>query len=739
METKHLIWIGAGGAILPFFDFDDFDLVTLVEARSGAVERLRERFKNNDRVKLEEIVISDVSEETIFFNIKPETFSQVGDISNVRELFPNIAIKEKSEITTTSLVSLFEQVCSDNDRLTIVFDLPSENEKLVKIAVEQSANYTIEGFYVLNASESLISGNDDFKLVGRLQGDVCGNYLHFFRDPELLLLKKQLTELHKSSTEKVQNLECEIEKYRNNIHTSLATNTSLQQKEFAMLGQKMSDMLGVLKSAYSHQGKCTVDALKGEFEKIAASIASNKNQTNEVIALFSTIREQLKSDFVMELAKVSESFDFGSMERALDDKSVILSQRIEELKIEFENRFEKILTSIASNKKQTDEVVALFPTTREQLKSDFVKEFAKYNESFDLGSIQKSLDDNSVLLSQCIEELKVEYENKLEKISASIASNKSQTNEIFELLPTVREQLKSEFVSELDKVNKAFSSVSDNSSLGEKLEQLNSKVEELAASQRLFMEKQNSEDVARVIRNIPFLLQKTSYNTSKQIESFISLNKYINHHELPLSFHGWPISPDIGLTLIDYIENKNVDIVLEFGSGTSSVLFAKAFKLANSDTNNWCLKLPIISFEHNEEYLEKTSELLSSHNCRDMVNLTHAPLIDFEYNEQEKFLYYDCEEAIKRLSDTLGDNRKTILVLIDGPPGVTNKNARFPALPILLNHMSKHRLILVMDDYSRDDEKQTFELWQAMADKRYLSHSTKVIETEKGLAILTIN
>ena len=69
METKHLIWIGAGGAILPFFDFDDFDLVTLVEARSGAVERLRERFKNNDRVKLEEIVISDVSEETIFFNI----------------------------------------------------------------------------------------------------------------------------------------------------------------------------------------------------------------------------------------------------------------------------------------------------------------------------------------------------------------------------------------------------------------------------------------------------------------------------------------------------------------------------------------------------------------------------------------------------------------------------------------------------------------------------------------------
>lgn len=592
METKHLIWIGAGGAILPFFDFDDFNLVTLVEARSSAAECLRERFKNNVRVNLEEVVISDVSEENIFFNLKPEGFSQVGDISSVRELFPNVAIKDRSEITTTSLMSFLEGVCSDSDRLTIVFDLPNANEKLVERAIAQRANYYIESFYVLNASEGLIGSIDDgFKLIGRLEGDICGNYVHFYRDPEILSLRKQLIELRNSSAEKVKNLECEIEKYRNDIHASLAINTSLQQKEFSVLGQMLSDMLDALKSAYIQQGKASVDALKSEFEKISASISSNKSQTAEIVELFPAIREQLKSDFV----------------------------------------------------------------------------------------------------------------------------------------------------SELDKANKALNSVSDNVSFGEKLEQLNCKIEELAVNQSLFMDKQNSEDVARVIRNIPFLLQKNSYNTSKQIESFISLNKYINHHEIPLSFHGWPISPDIGLTLIDYIENKNVDIVLEFGSGTSSVLFAKAFKLANSDTHNWCLKRPIISFEHNEEYLEKTSELLSSHNCRDMVNLTHAPLIDFEYNEQEKFLYYDCEEVIKELSESLGDKKKTALILIDGPPGVTNKNARFPALPILLNHMSKHRLIVVMDDYSRDDEKQTFELWQALTDKRYLSHSIKIIETEKGLAILTIN
>ena len=87
----------------------------------------------------------------------------------------------------------------------------------------------------------------------------------------------------------------------------------------------------------------------------------------------------------------------------------------------------------------------------------------------------------------------------------------------------------------------------------------------------------------------------------------------------------------------------------------------------------------------------------------------------------------------------LGNDKKNILILIDGPPGVTNKNARFPALPILLNHMSKHRLIVVMDDYDRDDERETFKLWEELAKKRSLTHNGKFIETEKGLAILTIN
>lgn len=618
MDTKHLIWIGAGGATLPFFEFSDFDLVTLVEARASALELLRQKFKEHGHVNFEHLVISECSGVETFYSLRPEVFSQTGDISSVQGLFPNIAVTNKTDSATTSLESLLEKVCTDNEMLTLVLDVPSKNENLVEQVVAQSAKYIIEGLYVLSEKEELLTGAaNGFKLVGRLEGDICGNYLHYFRDPELQSLEARLAELQKSSKERVRNLEQEIKTIRNQMYSSLAANTSLQEKEFSSLAEKLNAISNTLESGYLQHIQSTLSDLVDKFE-----------------------------------VKLAES-------------SALLNENIQELKLYSQNGFEKVSTSITSQVSRVDELVDQLPAIQENLKGDLVAEFNRTKESFSLLSEERLFD--------------------------------------------------------------------------EKLDLLTSKVEELSVQQQLLSDKTNNEEVERVIRNIPFLLQKNSYNTSKQIESFIALNKYINHHEIPLNFHGWPISPDIGLTLIDYIENKSVDLVLEFGSGTSSVLFAKAFQLANTEQKDWCLERPIISFEHNEEYLEKTSLLLKSHKCREIVNLVHAPLVDFDYSEQQKFLYYDCDEIISDLSDSLANKKKTILILIDGPPGVTNKNARFPALPILLNHLSKHRLIIVMDDYKRDDEKETFELWESLAEKRYLSHSSKVIETEKGLSILTIN
>jgi hypothetical protein len=588
MKASHLIWIGAGNAALPFFEFDDFEKISLVDARQIALDRLQIKFKDYQNIDFVNALISDGGENETFYNVKPEWLSQVGDIDSVKDLYPNLSIVSKIEMDVTSLSELFRIIDVGQHEVTMVFDLPNLNHYLVRQLVSRSKQFNIKSLYVLDGDNVFEELSTVFTPVGRIKGDISGQYLHYFRDPLVESLEKELSQLKINSDKRVETLELQLEKSRNELMANLAASNQLQQKEFSFIEEKLKAI----------------------------------------------------SDAVLPLRNGLVQNSFKDLEEKL-------------------------------------------PAYQSDLKKTLALEAER---------ILVALDQDA----------KTHPLKELESSLTTLLSKKAEAAD-------------------------------------EKLVTLTNEVKRLSEHQLALTENSSDKETARVLRNIPFLLQKNSYNTSKQVESFISLNKYINQHEIPLSFHGWPISPDIGLTLVNYIENEDVDIVLEFGSGTSSVLFARAFRLANPEQSLWTIEKPIISFEHNEEYLEKTSRLLMSHGCRDVVNLTHAPLVDFEYIEQGKFLYYDCEEVIKDLSKALGENKKNLLILIDGPPGVTNKNARFPALPILLNHMSKHRLIVVMDDYDRDDEKDTFKLWEELADRRYLTHKSQVIETEKGLSILTIN
>lgn len=59
-----------------------------------------------------------------------------------------------------------------------------------------------------------------------------------------------------------------------------------------------------------------------------------------------------------------------------------------------------------------------------------------------------------------------------------------------------------------------------------------------------------------------------------------------------------------------------------------------------------------------------------------------------------------------------------IMVLVDGPPGATGHNARFPAHPKLLNHLSTAKFELILDDYNRTGEKSVVDKWIDLIRKR---------------------
>lgn len=222
------------------------------------------------------------------------------------------------------------------------------------------------------------------------------------------------------------------------------------------------------------------------------------------------------------------------------------------------------------------------------------------------------------------------------------------------------------------------------------------------------MKKQDT-DIANVRKALEITVKKEILNATMQIEAFLGVQSYINGGEVLPSMHGWPISPDFALYLIELIENNDYDLVIEFGSGTSTVLIAKTLAKAAGFRQG---KLPArqIAFEHLEEYQKKTLFALQKTGLADSVQLELAPLVPYAASDGNIYRYYACHETLSRLAKSLPRGVR-ILVMVDGPPGATGKHARYPALPVVYKHFSGARIDLLLDDYIRADEKEVAQLW----------------------------
>ncbi|WP_421757341.1 hypothetical protein, partial [Comamonas thiooxydans] len=235
-------------------------------------------------------------------------------------------------------------------------------------------------------------------------------------------------------------------------------------------------------------------------------------------------------------------------------------------------------------------------------------------------------------------------------------------------------------------------------------------------------------------------LGKGLANSVKQLESFMNIQSFFSSGDFFSDFHGWPISPDIGVFLLEKMRSQNYDLIIEFGSGTSTALFAKAAEVMSGKTQKSAvpktLKTEIVTFEHNQLYHEKTQKMLRSRKLDGYVNLIHAPLIDWK-DESQDYLYYDCQLDLSSLAEKYKEQKIKILVLVDGPPGKTCKNARYPAVPLIFNAFSKQSIDVVLDDANRPEEKSTINLWREFLNKRSVNFSETEISSEKGIFVFS--
>ncbi|MFB9069922.1 class I SAM-dependent methyltransferase [Citricoccus parietis] len=109
----------------------------------------------------------------------------------------------------------------------------------------------------------------------------------------------------------------------------------------------------------------------------------------------------------------------------------------------------------------------------------------------------------------------------------------------------------------------------------------------------------------------------------------------------------------------------------------------------------------IVSVDHLEEYAAQTRHEVEARGLGDTVEVRLSPLQPVDIKDQT-FQWYGLE--------AFHDLRDIDLLVVDGPPKSTGENARFPALPVLLDRLAPGCLV-VMDDFNRPDERAIVEGW----------------------------
>jgi hypothetical protein len=247
---------------------------------------------------------------------------------------------------------------------------------------------------------------------------------------------------------------------------------------------------------------------------------------------------------------------------------------------------------------------------------------------------------------------------------------------------------------------------------------------------------QQSELVA-LRKHLESTLKKELLNATKQLEAYASLQAYFGGEFRLPAMHGWPISPDFAMLLLELVERNDYDLIIEFGSGTSTVLLAKAVEKL-SPRRSGRLRVRHVAFEHSSEYYSKTLESLRQARLEGSVQLELSPLVPYAAPHGVTYAYYDCQTALATATHHIQSESARVLVVVDGPPGATNRHARYPALPVVLDQCPGGQIDFLLDDFAREDEKAIAELWLIdLAARGARNPQLQEFGLEKGACLLT--
>jgi predicted O-methyltransferase YrrM len=178
-----------------------------------------------------------------------------------------------------------------------------------------------------------------------------------------------------------------------------------------------------------------------------------------------------------------------------------------------------------------------------------------------------------------------------------------------------------------------------------------------------------------------------------QVEALLDLYVVVAPSAPMPTTQGWAAAPATMRAVVRTALERSASLVLECGSGSSSVWLGHVVQRHGGR---------VVALEHRADYVERTRGLVRTHGLEGVVDVRLAPLTPVTV-AGESYSWYD--------PSAWADLDGVDMVFVDGPPGSTGPQARFPAVPLLRDRCVDGAVFL-LDDTTRADEREVRRRWQ---------------------------
>ncbi|WP_394222837.1 hypothetical protein [Alteromonas gracilis] len=462
--------------------------------------------------------------------------------------------------------------------------------------------------------------------------------------------------------------------------------------------------------------------LKRTVVELKAQLASKDSE----VAQFSSENNSLKNSLEVASNSLKDNSEaFSALERDLEKANLEAQKRIsdnEKLRIQLQES-ESNVDSFTIEVETLNSTINSLKAKLETSNNEIEKLSAALKASVEEVSQRNDSAEKDILKIKALEDALKKSQDKCDEVYSWFASRKKQV-EVLE--------------SQINSLKQERDNLLASRDTQKSVKELEAKIDTLFKTQ--------SNESVEIANALGRHITKSETNTRTELLALNKLQDVLHNKELITYGCGESLSSESLLFLTSLIRLSDYDVIIEFGSGTSTAVMADVIaskfkrsntlhldddstrsseqdKLANINNGNF-RSLPnyIISFEQSETFLGNTSKLLENANLMQLVDLCLTPLIDNKYSSVEPSLFYGCEEKLREVKRVLDGRCANILVIVDGPYTKSNSaECKSVALPSVLDELSMHAVDFFLEEENADLRQRLVTSWQSETERRGLS------------------